>query len=64
MQQRIQPYYFPNECPGLCRHRQGHSLGEKTKIARNEKKNYASKYSKNMEIWQILKYFARAFHQT
>ena len=23
-------YFFPNECPSLCRHRPGHSLGEKT----------------------------------
>ena len=23
--------YFPNECPGLCRQRTGHSLGEKMK---------------------------------
>ena len=22
-------YFFPNEIPGLCRHRQGHSLGKK-----------------------------------
>ena len=21
--------FFPNECPGLCRHRPGHSLGKK-----------------------------------
>ena len=29
----ISPYFifFPNECPGLCRHRPGHSLGKKIK---------------------------------
>ena len=25
--------FFPNECPGLCQHRPGHSLGEKNKVA-------------------------------
>ena len=29
-------FFSPNECPGLCRHRPGHSLG-KNKVARNEK---------------------------
>ena len=24
--------FLPNECPGLCRHRSGHSLGEKIKL--------------------------------
>ena len=24
-------YFSPNECPGLCQHRTGHSLGEKIK---------------------------------
>ena len=28
---------FPNEYPGPCRHRSGHSLGEKNNVARNEK---------------------------
>ena len=22
-------YFFPNDCPGLCQYRPGHSLGEK-----------------------------------
>ena len=25
----VQLYFFPNECPGLCRHFSGHLLGEK-----------------------------------
>ena len=34
----------PNECPGLCRHRIGYSLG-KNKIARNGKSNYRFLYT-------------------
>ena len=35
----------PNECPGLCSHRPGHSLGKKIKyIARNEKYNFGFSY--------------------
>ena len=55
---------LPNECPGLCRHRPGHLLGKnKNKVARNEerKKNYLVFLM--IKIWQILKDFARSFHQ-
>ena len=38
--------FFPNECPGLCQYRPGHSLGEKNKVARNEKKLHGVSYSK------------------
>ena len=30
-------HFFPNECLGLCRHRPGHSVGGKSKVAQNEK---------------------------
>ena len=30
-------YFYPNECPGLCRRRPGHSLRDENKVARNEK---------------------------
>ena len=40
-------------------HRPGHSLWEKNKVARNEKRK-KNLYSKK---WQILKHFARSFHQ-
>ena len=35
-----QCYFSPNKCPGLCQHRpgQGISLGEKNKVAQNEKR--------------------------
>ena len=38
--------FFPNGCPGLCRHRPGHSLGEKNKVAWNEKSNFG--------FWSVL----------
>ena len=36
----MQLYFFPNECPGLCPQRPGHSIGEKIKLheMKNEKK--------------------------
>ena len=54
--------FFPNECPGLCQHRPGHSLGEKIKLheMKNEKNYMGFRIPK---IWQILKHFARSFHQ-
>ena len=36
-------YFFPNECPGLFRHRTGHSLGKK-----NGKINFGFSYIQNM----------------
>ena len=33
----MQLYFLSNECPGLCRDRPGHSLGEKIKL--HEMKN-------------------------
>ena len=54
--------FSPNECPGLCRHGPGHSLGKNIKLQemKNEK-NYIGFLVH--EIWQILKDFARSFHQ-
>ena len=45
------------------RHRPGHSLGEKIKLheMKNEK-NYVG--FPMIKIWQILKDFAKSFHQT
>ena len=50
-------YFFPNECPGLCRHRPGHSLGEKIKLHKMKigKTTLGFRIHK---IWQILKHFA------
>ena len=50
--------FLPNECPGLCRQRPGHSLGKNHKVARNEKqkKLHEFSYSKNMANFE-------AFHQ-
>ena len=39
----------------------GHSLGEKNKVAQNEK-NYMD--FRNPKIWQILKRFTGTFHQS
>ena len=35
-------FFPPNECPGLCQRRQGHSLGRKLKLhgMKNVKNNY------------------------
>ena len=52
--------FFPNECPGLCSHRPGHSLGGKIKW--HEMKN-ATLGFRMFKIWQNLKHFASAFHQ-
>ena len=45
---------FPNEYPGLYRHRPGHSLGGKNKVAWNEKwkKIRGFSYSKNMATFE------------
>ena len=42
--------FFPNECPGLCRHTPGHSLREKIKLheMKNEKKLHGFSYDKNI----------------
>ena len=42
--------YFPNECPGLCQHRPGHSLGENSKLhkMKNGKKLHGFSCYKNM----------------
>ena len=54
--------FFPNECPGLYQqqHRPGYSLGGNNKVALIEK-NYMGFYFP--KLWQILKRFARSFHQ-
>ena len=37
----VQLYFFPYECPGLCQHRPGHSLGENIKLHKmKNEKNY------------------------
>ena len=47
-----------------CRHRPGHTLGEKNKIARNEKwKKQLWDFVYMYKIWQILKCFAGTFSQ-
>ena len=50
--------FLPNECPGLCQHRLGYSLGKNKLVAQNEKrkKNYMGFHIP--KIWQILKRFA------
>ena len=54
--------FLYNECPGLCEHRPGHSLGKNIKLQemKNEK-NYVDFLIH--KIWQILKDFARSFNQ-
>ena len=51
--------FLPNECPGLCQHRPGHSSGKNIKLyeMKNEK-NYVGFLIH--KIWQILKRFSRA----
>ena len=51
-----QLYLFPNECPVLCLHRPGHSLGKNIKLheMKNEK-NYMGFLIHKIE--QILKHF-------
>ena len=53
-------FFPPNECPGLCRHRPGHSLGKNIKLheMKNEKKLHGFSYC--TKIWQILKRSSRA----
>ena len=53
-------YFFPNECPGLCQPRPGHSLGE-NKVAQNEKNDVVGFL--NPKIWKILKPITKSFHQ-
>ena len=52
--------FLPNECPGLYRHRPGHSLGENIKLheMENEKKHMGFLITK---IWQILQRFSWEF---
>ena len=54
----MQLYLPPNECPGLCQHRPGHSLEKEMK---NEKKKLLGLLIP--KIRQILKGFAGTFHQ-
>ena len=42
--------YYPNECPGLCQHRPGHSLVKKMKVARNEKRKKQRRFSYHKNI--------------
>ena len=42
----------PNEYPGQCRDRPGHSLGENKVVARNENKLYGFSYSKSMAYFE------------
>ena len=42
--------FSPNKCPGVCRHRPGHSLGKKNKVARNEKQK------KQLWVFVYIKY--------
>ena len=44
--------FFPNEFPGLCQHRPGHSLERKNKVTRNEKLHGFS-YGKNMANFEV-----------
>ena len=51
-------YFFPSECPGLCRHRLEHSLGEKNKVAWSEKWKkhlwvFVYRYIKYGKFWSI-----------
>ena len=39
-------YFFPNECPGMCQHRPGHSLEKKSSAMK--KICVVFSYSKNM----------------
>ena len=51
--------FLRNECPGLCWHRPGHSLGKNIKLheMKNEKTTWVFLVTK---IWQILKRSSRA----
>ena len=42
----VQIHFPPNECPGLCPHRPGHSLGKKIKLheMKNGKSNFGFSY--------------------
>ena len=54
--------FSPNECPGLCQHRPGHSLGGK--IKQHEMKNEKELHGFSIpKIWQNLKRFVGTFHQ-
>ena len=45
--------FSPYECPGLCRHRPGHSLGEKIKLREMKKPTWVGfSYDKNMAKFQ------------
>ena len=54
--------FLPNECPGLCQHRPGHSLGKNVKL-HEMKKEKATLGFRIHKIWQILKRFAGTFRQ-
>ena len=56
----LRAYFFPNECPGLCWHRLGHSLGEKNSY-RNQLANLllSKKKQKNIYIWTWTCYIAQ-----
>ena len=47
---RASLFFFPNECPGLCRHRPGTFIGEKNKVAGNEK------WKKELWVFVYIKY--------
>ena len=47
-------YFFPNECPGQCRHRPGHSLGEKQSCMKWKKQLWVFVYMKYGKFWSIL----------
>ena len=53
-------YFSPDECPDLCRHRPGHSLGEKNKVARNEKRKKQLWGSQSFQC-AILEFIWRGF---
>ena len=51
-----QVYFFPNEFPGLCWHRPGHSLGEKNLVAQDEKQKettWVFLWKKYCKFWMI-----------
>ena len=45
--------FFLNECPSLCRHNPGHSLGEKIKVAQHEKRK--------RQLWVFVYYIKYGF---
>ena len=51
----IQLWVLPNECPGLCQHRPGHSLGKNIKLhkMKNEKSTWVFLYIKYSKFWSV-----------